>query len=123
MNFNVTKLKDGIKRFVPWFLRALRVLRGVLMLLEDRAVVSSGMLGNVDSPSPCTDFTRRHLLQNRHLHRAGLWGLDNIQAGIAINLILLPGAFITGEIARCDRGNSFRVFLHFMPALAGLTDF
>ena len=28
INFNNTRLKDGIKRFVLWFLRALRVLRG-----------------------------------------------------------------------------------------------
>ena len=36
------------------FLRALRALRGVLMLLKKRAVVGSWMLGNVDSPSACT---------------------------------------------------------------------
>ena len=36
MNFNVKKLKDGIKRFVLWFLRALRVLRGVFLALKDR---------------------------------------------------------------------------------------
>ncbi len=31
INFNNTKLKDGIKRFVLWLLRALRVLRGSYM--------------------------------------------------------------------------------------------
>ena len=36
INFNVTQLKNGIKRYVLYNLRALRVLRGVLRLLNDR---------------------------------------------------------------------------------------
>ncbi len=36
MNFNVTKLKGGIKRFVLSLLRALRVLRGKISILTLR---------------------------------------------------------------------------------------
>jgi GxxExxY protein len=35
INFNVSKLKNGIKRYVLRPLRALRVLRGVFRMLED----------------------------------------------------------------------------------------
>jgi hypothetical protein len=44
MNFNVTKLKDGIKRYVLRDLRALRVLRGVLLLLRNHMVRRHGGL-------------------------------------------------------------------------------
>ena len=36
INFNVTKLKDSIKRYVLWPLRALRVLRGVFRPLDQK---------------------------------------------------------------------------------------
>ena len=43
MNFNVTKLKSGIKRFIP-LLRALRVLRGETVLYLCESLIASPFL-------------------------------------------------------------------------------